>query len=473
MIPVHNALEYLQLCVDSLRQTLAPGMEVIFVNDASQPETAQFVREQASWSTCIRNDQNQGFSSACNRGASMAKGEWIFFANSDLVFPRGWANSLLGILNSRKGKNAYGFKLLYPDQTIQHAGVITLFDDENLIPFGAYSLNVGDPSSAVTQELELDVVTAAAFCVRKADFDAVGGFEEAFFNGGEDIDLCLRLRQSGVRIWMNPSVSFTHYESKSGPNRWLKTLPNQRRLAEKWVGKIRPNAMVNASFGLDLVPENWNWPNTNPKTTVIFWTRNHLAHIAESSEALRSNLGLFHEAIMVDVGSSDGTREYLELFDNADPRIRFQFSDSDWSSAIAKALESVRTENVVFLEAGSFVSAGWIRRLERALSGNSIASAPVFDQIDGPQNVGAYAPPQAAQVADASELAKLMAIVNRNRRSQASFARPECLMVRTLDAQAALQNGTLSELGISGPTAVASDVFVHRLAPFSNLKVAA
>jgi GT2 family glycosyltransferase len=78
------------------------------------------------------------------------------------------------------------------------------------------------------------IVTGAALMVRREIFSSLGGFDEAYWNGNEDVDLCLRAGESGWKVVYRPESVIIHFESQSGEERWAKVQDNVRRFNEIW-----------------------------------------------------------------------------------------------------------------------------------------------------------------------------------------------------------------------------------------------
>lgn len=74
--------------------------------------------------------------------------------------------------------------------------------------------------------------------VSKEAFQEVGGFDQGFWNGNEDVDLCLKLARAGWRILYEPASRLIHHESSSGPERFTAVEENRRRLTSRWLGKL-------------------------------------------------------------------------------------------------------------------------------------------------------------------------------------------------------------------------------------------
>lgn len=167
--------------------------------------------------------QGGTFASNCNQGAADAQGEILCFLNDDtLVQPR-WLDPLVQALDD--DAHIAGARLIYPDGTIQHAGVYFALHDGVLHGHNWLIERASGP---------VDAVTGACLAVRKADFMELDGFDETYRNGNEDIDFCLKVRAAGGKVVYCADSTVIHYESRSGAARWAHVAENVRLLNERW-----------------------------------------------------------------------------------------------------------------------------------------------------------------------------------------------------------------------------------------------
>lgn len=161
---------------------------------------------------------NRGFSGANNLGAAYARADYLLFCNSD-VFPStpGWASELYTILHVSEISGAVGARLLKTDGSLQHAGMRFRFADELQVWLNEHPHNGCSSSLDPHEESAMvPVVTGACLCIRKSDFDAVGGWSSSYLLGDfEDSDLCMKLRQRGLKVLYAPHVQLTHLERQS------------------------------------------------------------------------------------------------------------------------------------------------------------------------------------------------------------------------------------------------------------------
>ncbi|MCB9472843.1 MAG: glycosyltransferase [Candidatus Delongbacteria bacterium] len=246
VIPVYNQCELTRACLESIRRQTSGDVEIVVVDNGSTDGTRELLASQPDI-LVVHHPLNLGFARACNAGVRQASGELVVLLNNDTVVQAGWdlplrhelADPITGIV---------GLRLLYPDGTVQHAGVV--FNNEGL-PWHVFR-GLPGLSAPVMRRRELSAVTGACLAMRRELYLNMHGLDENFVNCYEDIDLCLRVRDAGYRIVYNPDGSVLHFEGRSeGRNEriahsWLV-------LQERWQGKLpRDEAQVLAQAGLRL-----------------------------------------------------------------------------------------------------------------------------------------------------------------------------------------------------------------------------
>ena len=156
------------------------------------------------------------FSGINNFGRQYASGDYLLLLNNDVeVRNADWLTELLRQCAHPDGAAICGAELLYPDETLQHAGVVT-----GLGGYAGHSHKYrkaggsGYMFRAATVQ-DFSAVTGACLLVKTSVWDEVGGLDEAFAVAFNDVDFCLRVRDAGYRIAWTPYAQLTHYESKS------------------------------------------------------------------------------------------------------------------------------------------------------------------------------------------------------------------------------------------------------------------
>jgi len=162
--------------------------------------------------------RNGGYSVANNRGASLARGDLLLLLNSDVLPDQpGWLGRMTSFYEEREGIGALGPKLLFEDDTLQHAGIRFqrppdggAWENEHFFK----GLHRGLPAANVTRPVP--AVSGACLMIARDLFEGAGGLRGMFVQGDyEDTDLCLRLRQDGHETWYLPEVELYHLEGQS------------------------------------------------------------------------------------------------------------------------------------------------------------------------------------------------------------------------------------------------------------------
>jgi GT2 family glycosyltransferase len=244
VIPVFNREDLTQQCLSTLLPTLAGAGtgEVIVVDNGSEPATAAVLAAH-TWVRVIRNDKNLGFAAACNQGTRAAQGRYVVHLNNDTVGRDGWLAALLRVFAEEENVGVVGARLVFPDGTLQHAGVVsapTRFGPEGFGPYHVMWKWPGNAAAAL-HRTELDVVTGACLVMERDVYLELGGFDEIYWNGYEDVDLCYKARARGLRVFYEPTAVLVHYESQSGIQRKRRVLHNIRELAARWRDIVVPD----------------------------------------------------------------------------------------------------------------------------------------------------------------------------------------------------------------------------------------
>jgi GT2 family glycosyltransferase len=162
--------------------------------------------------------QSVGYAGANTAGAALARGRLLLLLNSDVLPEKpGWITAMASFYDSMPGIGALGPKLLYEDDSIQHAGLFfrrpansTFWENDHYFK-GLYR----DAAPACITRV-VPGVTGACMLIDRALFDAIGGFSASFVRGDyEDSDLCLRLIEAGRENWYLADVALYHLEGQS------------------------------------------------------------------------------------------------------------------------------------------------------------------------------------------------------------------------------------------------------------------
>jgi GT2 family glycosyltransferase len=234
VIPAYNQAALTRQCVDAVLEM--DPCEVVVVDDASTDATARVLAAYGRRVRTVAHKANRGFAVSCNDGAALGRGEFVVFLNNDTIPRRGWLKALERYADRHPAAAVVGSKLLYPDTTIQHAGVVICRDR---YPRHVYT---GFPSDhpAVNVSRPFQIVTAACMLVRRRVFVKAGGFDPAFQNGFEDVDFCLRLGLAGHEVHYCADSVVQHLESVS-PGRFSRDRHNVDLYRKRWIDRVRPD----------------------------------------------------------------------------------------------------------------------------------------------------------------------------------------------------------------------------------------
>lgn len=240
IIPVFNKAAFTKHCLDSLQATLvgAGEGEVIVVDNASSDTTSEILA-QYPWIRVIRNEINRGFAAANNQAAQIARGDALVLLNNDTQAMPGWLAAMLRVL-AEPDVGVVGARLLFADGTIQHSGVYVdgvFLGRGSFIPrHDGIQLHGNDP--VALQRRDVQIVTGACLATSRALYLELGGLDEEYWNGYEDVDYCLKVGARGLRVVYEPKAALYHFESRSGVQRFRRTHWNLERLSKRWSGKV-------------------------------------------------------------------------------------------------------------------------------------------------------------------------------------------------------------------------------------------
>ena len=237
IIPNKDHIEDLELCLFSLtKRSTYKNYEILIVeNNSEKPETFEYYKKLPDRYPKVKVltwEKEFNYSAINNFAAKQAEGVYLLFLNNDVeILTPQWMEEMLQICQ-QKDVAITGAKLYYPDDTIQHAGVVLgLGGIAGHIMCKASREDPGYFGRTVTVQ-EISAVTAACMMICTEDFWNAGGFDETFQVAFNDIDLCMKVRAAGKKIVFTPYAELYHYESKS---RGLEDTPEKQFRFDKEV----------------------------------------------------------------------------------------------------------------------------------------------------------------------------------------------------------------------------------------------
>lgn len=402
IIPLYNQAAYTQQCLESLVASTTSDYEVVLVDNASSDETADLLQSLEGDVRIIRNAENLGFARACNQGAAVAQGQYLLFLNNDTLLLPGWLEPLTAVLDQEADVAVVGAKLLLPNGTLQHAGVELVENRLNgvsLTPLHRYYGFSGDYPPANVKE-DCKVVTGAAMLIRKDAFEVVGGFDENYWNGYEDVDLCFKMLQHGWRVVYEPKSCLIHFGSVSGEERFKKKVENLAFLLNRWAGRVSPDFV--------LTEQEQKVP-CQTRASIVIVTYNSQATLEACVASALATMRDDDEIVLVDNASSDDTPSLIKALAAKDSRIRYQLSPENvgFSAGTNLGIRQAKGKHVVLLNPDTVVYGGWLEQL--VLLGNLPdvgAVGPTSDYVAGLQKWQFHA--QLSSNASGSQIAEAL-----------------------------------------------------------------
>jgi GT2 family glycosyltransferase len=237
IVPVHNHAALTRSCLDALLDEPASrDLEIVVVDDGSTDSTRALLEGYGDAIRVCRRERSGGFADACREGAAAAEAPLLLFLNNDTVGERGWLEVLLADADAHPEAAAIGAKLLYPDGTVQHAGVAI---GQDRLPRHIYA---GFPADhpAVNRSRRFQAVTGACMLVRRQAWESLDGFDRGYVNGLEDTDFCLRLGEQGEVVRFCHESVLVHLESPTRGRRSPAIEAGVARFRERWA-EVRPD----------------------------------------------------------------------------------------------------------------------------------------------------------------------------------------------------------------------------------------
>lgn len=258
IIPTKNKKHILEKCLNSVLQktTYTPYEIIIVDNGSDEPATIEFLEELSKIEQIkvIYYPVPFNFSRINNHALKHARGSVLLFLNNDTeVISPDWLEEMVShIVKPEVG--AVGAKLYYPNDTIQHAGVILGIGDVAGHAFRHFERNSTGYFARTMLTQELSAVTGACLMVKREVFEEVGGFDEQLAVAFNDVDLCIKIRQKGYKIIWTPFAQLYHHEGISGSRDTVDNPRFQKEIKlmqQKWGNLLMNDPAYNPNLTLD------------------------------------------------------------------------------------------------------------------------------------------------------------------------------------------------------------------------------
>jgi len=214
-----NNVRYTEACVEQLYKVTSPGFELILVDNFSTDNTKNVIsalkekyRKQGHSIKCLFHEKNLGFAKGNNNALKIATKPYICFLNNDILPQYNWLEKMVDVLKVKPKAGVVGARLYFPKDlkrgwVIQHAGITFINGEPKHI-----GRNQEDAYVKQAGIKEVEAITGACMLVRRK----LARFNEEFIRGYyEDVDLCLRIRKRGYKIYVNHEAKLVHYEGVS------------------------------------------------------------------------------------------------------------------------------------------------------------------------------------------------------------------------------------------------------------------
>ncbi len=231
----YNTKDLLESCLESIKENKDEAdLEVVVCDNASTDGSSDMVKSQFPWVKLIENKETLGFAAGNNRAKNIVSGEYVLILNSDTEIKRGTLKESLKYLDGHPEVGALTCKLVlsdgkldpdtrrsFPTPWITFSHFLKL---DLIFPMSRLFAQYWYGYRSAEEVQEVDVIQGAFTLARKKVLDDVGWYDEDYFMDGEDIDLCWKIKEKGLKIIYFPKVSIIHY--KKGTKLKVKSLRN-------------------------------------------------------------------------------------------------------------------------------------------------------------------------------------------------------------------------------------------------------
>lgn len=237
-----NVRQDLRACLESLRLSAEVPHELIVVDNASRDDTVAMLQADFRAVRVLANSDNRGFAAANNQGLQIAQGAYLMLLNPDTVVPPGGLRLLLDFAEAHPEAGVIGPRLLNSDGSLQPScrrfpTVWAALFRHTL--FGRWFPNAHWMREYLMcdwshdEPREVDWLSGAAMLIRREAFLQVGGLDESFYWGSEDVDYCYRMHQAGWKVLYTPQPAIIHRVGRSTDQVIIPTIVRTHRSMQR------------------------------------------------------------------------------------------------------------------------------------------------------------------------------------------------------------------------------------------------
>ena len=215
VIPSRDHGRMIERCLESIATSSGPAPEVVIVDGGSTDPRALAAYERFGAVVVETDGRDFNYSRANNRGVERATGELVVLLNNDVeVIDADWLDQL-AMYAALPGVGAVGPQLVYPNGSVQHAGVVLGMRGTADHVMRKFDQDADGYAGSLSCAREVSAVTAACMCLERALYSELGGMSEDYATQYQDVDLCLRIRAAGRSVIYAPRPRLMHRESAS------------------------------------------------------------------------------------------------------------------------------------------------------------------------------------------------------------------------------------------------------------------
>jgi GT2 family glycosyltransferase len=240
-----NVRRDLEVCLRSLRDNSDFPHEIIVVDNASADDTLQMLQAYPEVQL-IANPDNRGFAAANNQGLAVARGDWLLLLNPDTIVPPSGLRTLLNFARAHPKAGVIGPRLLNPDGSLQYscrhfptisAAMFRHTFMGRLFPHIRSMRDYLMCDWPHDEPREVDWLSGACMLINRQAYTQIGGLDEGFYWGSEDVDYCYRMHQAGWKVLYTPQPAIVHAIGRSTDQAIIPTIIRTHRSMQRLYAK--------------------------------------------------------------------------------------------------------------------------------------------------------------------------------------------------------------------------------------------